>query len=256
MLGLDMENVRLKSHDKAHRRSAIFIQRRQERSLRLSGKKLMFSVVLSDKIINKKHSYTQQTTVESSVQRISIRCGYLIPVVETGKVYHIIPIQVRTWNGVKKLTTTPSSVVTEVVDQPELNGIPLRESTNNDQEAANVVITVPSIHSVHSVETFVHCINCGRRLVHATAGKFVQCPRCGTYMRTTNCSTKKCARIVVQSDDNLLHLTAFEDVLKEACPDLPLMSEGTLAELLLDMNNVTITYDASNRTIKKISLQK
>ncbi|XP_068707753.1 uncharacterized protein [Montipora foliosa] len=37
MLGLDMENVRLKSNDKAHRRSAIFIQRRQERSLRLSG---------------------------------------------------------------------------------------------------------------------------------------------------------------------------------------------------------------------------
>ena len=115
---------------------------------------------------------------------------------------------------------------------------------------------MPSIHSVHSVETFVHCINCGRRLVHATAGKFVQCPRCSTYMRTTNCSTKKCARIVVQSDDNLQHLTAFEDVLKEACPDLSLMSEGILAELLLDMNNVTITYDASNRTIKKISLQK
>ena len=79
MLGLDMENVRLKSHDKAHRRSAIFIQRRQERSLRLSGKKLMFSVVLSDKIINRKHSYTQQTTVESSVQRISIRCGFDFP---------------------------------------------------------------------------------------------------------------------------------------------------------------------------------
>ena len=55
--------------------------------------------------------------------------GNLIQVVETGKVYHIIPIQERTWNGVKKLTTTPSSVVTEVVDQPELNGIPLREST-------------------------------------------------------------------------------------------------------------------------------
>lgn len=55
--------------------------------------------------------------------------GNLIPVVETGKVYHIIPIQVRTWNGVNKLTTTPSSVVTEVVDHPELNGIPLHEST-------------------------------------------------------------------------------------------------------------------------------
>ena len=98
--------------------------------------------------------------------------GNLIPVVETGKVYHIIPIQVRTWNGVKKLTTSPSSVVTEVVDQPELNVIPLRESTNNDQEAANVVITVPSIHSVHSVETFAHCINCGRRFTQQRGSLF------------------------------------------------------------------------------------
>ena len=87
-------------------------------------------------------------------------------------------------------------------------------------------------------------------------GSLFSVPRCSTYMRTTNCLTKKCARIVVQSDDNLLHLTAFEDVLKEACLDLSLMSEGTLAELLLDMDNVTITYDASNCTIKKISLQK
>ena len=107
MLGLDMENVRLKSHDKAHRRSAIFIQRRQERSLRRSGKKLMFSVVLSDKIINRKHSYTQQTTVESSVQRISIRCGYLIPVVETGKVYHIIPIQSENLEWSEKTNHNP-----------------------------------------------------------------------------------------------------------------------------------------------------
>ena len=95
MLGLDMENVRLRSHDKAHRRSAIFIQRRQERSFRLSGKKLMFSVVLSDKIIYRKHSYTQQTTVESSMQRISIRCGFDFPRQTLIPSYSKVPSQAK-----------------------------------------------------------------------------------------------------------------------------------------------------------------
>ena len=75
-------------------------------------------------------------------------------------------------------------------------------------------------------------------------------------MRTANCSKKLCARIVVQSDDTLLHLTAFEDVLKEVFPDLATMSEASLAELILEMESVTITYDTTNRTIKKLSTEK
>lgn len=68
-------------------------------------------------------------------------------------------------------------------------------------------------------------------------------------MRTANCSKKPCARIVVQSDDTLLHLTACEDVLKEVFPDIAMMSEATLAELTLEMESVTITYHTINRTI-------
>ena len=51
-------------------------------------------------------------------------------------------------------------------------------------------------------------------------------------------------------------LTAFEDVLKEVFPDLATMSEASLAELILEMESVTITYDTTNRTIKKLSTEK
>ena len=176
--------------------------------------------------------------------------------VETGKVYRIAPIQVRSWNGIKKLSTTPNSVITSVSDQAELTNLPIPEPTPDSEQSANGILNVPSIHSVHSVETFVHCINCGRRLLQATAAKFIQCQRCSAYMRTANCSKKLCARIVVQSDDTLLHLTAFEDVLKEVFPDLATMSEASLAELILEMESVTITYDTTNRTIKKLSTEK
>ena len=66
-------------------------------------------------------------------------------------------------------------------------------------------------------------------------------------MRTANSSKKLCARIVVQSDDTLLHLTACKDVLKEAFPGLAMMSEATLVELILEMESVTITYHTTNR---------
>ena len=168
---------------------------------------------------------------------------------ETGKVYRIAPIQVRSWNGIKKLSTTPNSVITSVSDQAELTNLPIPEPTPDGEHSANGILNVPSIHSVHSVETFVHCINCGRRLLQATAAKFIQCQRYSAYMRTANCSKKLCARIVV-------HLTAFEDVLKEVFPDLATMSEASLAELILEMESVTITYDTTNRTIKKLSTEK
>ena len=59
-----------------------------------------------------------------------------------------------------------------------------------------------------------------------------------------------------QSDDTLLHLTACKDVLKEAFPDLAMMSKATLAELILEKESVTITYHTTNRTIKKLITEK
>ena len=80
--------------------------------------------------------------------------------------------------------------------------------------------------------------------------------KCSAYLRTANPSKKLCGRIVVQSDDTLLHLTACKNVLKEAFPDLATMSEPTLAELILEMESVTFTYHTTNHSIKKLTTEK
>ena len=179
--------------------------------------------------------------------------GGLITTVEVGKVYQISPVQTRTWNGIKKLSTTPNSVARPVLNS-ELDQIPKPDNFEESANSAFLTKKFSKIHHVQSVETLVLCITCGRRLHQATGGKFVQCSRCQSYMRTAECSRKKCVRTVLESQDVLLHLTAFEDVLKEVCEDLTEMTEGSLGEHLLELENISITYDSSTRTIKKLSV--
>ena len=136
----------------------------------------------------------------------------------------------------------------------ELDQIPKPDNFEESANSAFLTKKFSKIHNVQLVKTLVLCITCGRRLHQATGGKFVQCSRCQSYMRTAECSRKKCVRIVLESQDVLLHLTAFEDVLKEVCEDLTEMTEGSFAEHLLELENISITYDSSTRTIKKLSV--
>ena len=100
--------------------------------------------------------------------------------------YQISPLQVQTWNGVKKLNSTPASLFTEVSHQTQLNEIPLTHVMPDDGDSATTVLTSVSINSVHSVETYLHCVNCGQRMAYATSAKFMQCQRF-SHMKTEKC---------------------------------------------------------------------
>ncbi|CAH3194458.1 unnamed protein product [Porites evermanni] len=62
---------------------------------------------------------------------------------ETGKVYRIGPIQVRGWNGIKKLSTTPNSVITSVSDQAELTNLPIPEPTPDGEQSTIGILVCP-----------------------------------------------------------------------------------------------------------------
>ena len=80
--------------------------------------------------------------------------------VERGKVYDISPIEVRNWNGVKKLRTTPNSVIKEISEDADLCDIPLPEPNTTSDEEKNVHLAVNSIRNIDSVETVVYCVSC------------------------------------------------------------------------------------------------
>ena len=176
----------------------------------------------------------------------------MISKVERGKVYDISPIQVRSWNGVKKLSTTPNSVIKEISEDADLCDIPLPEPSTTSDEEKNIHLAVNSIRNIDSVETVVYCISCQRRLLQASGGKYVQCPRFSSYMRAVDCVKKMRVQLIVNSGDEVMNLTVFEDILEDVCPGVALFSEAALAEHLLDMTNIDIMYNPVTHIINKI----
>ena len=73
-------------------------------------------------------------------------------------------------------------------------------------------------------------------------------------MKTEKCQKRLCARMVVQSGDEQVQLTAFEDVLKQVFPDLEATSETGLAEMILDIDSVSVTYIKFSRIIRNFSI--
>lgn len=75
-------------------------------------------------------------------------------------------------------------------------------------------------------------------------------------MKTEKCQRQLCARLVVQSGGEQVQLTAFEDVLKQVFPDLGATSETGLAEIILDIDSVSVTsgYNSVSRIIQNFSI--
>ena len=88
-------------------------------------------------MVSAKNLKLVESTFADTTRQITINLwAELTQEMETGKVYRIGPIQVRGWNGIKKLSTTPNSVITSVSDQEELTNLPIPEPTPDGQQSA------------------------------------------------------------------------------------------------------------------------
>ena len=77
-------------------------------------------------------------------------------------------------------------------------------------------------------------------------------PRVWSTHEEGKCRRQLCARIVVQSGDEQVQLTAFEDVLKQVLSDLEATSETGLAKMILDIDSIGITYNSLLRIIQNL----
>ena len=174
--------------------------------------------------------------------------------VEVGKVYQISPIQVRVWSNAKKLSTIISSVITLIPDDQSLQEVHVSKE-QIELMTDTIVLKVPNIHLVEKIEHFIQCVKCSRKILQAIAKRVVSCDRCGGIMRLADCPKQICAKIVVRSSDNKeLHLTAFEPALRSAIiGELHSLTESEVGEMLLLLENITITYNATSMLIAKLS---
>lgn len=95
-------------------------------------------------VVGAKNLKLVESTFADTTVQITIKLwAELTQEVETGKVYRIGPIQVRGWNGIKKLSTTPNSVIISVSDQAELTNLPIPEPTPDGEQSAIGILVCP-----------------------------------------------------------------------------------------------------------------
>ena len=90
-----------------------------------------------------------------------------LALVTTDAVYKITNIRVRFWNGAKKLTTSPNSVISAIQDE-KLKSITMEQPSEVPQED-ELIVVVPFIKTVEKVQQYPLCIHCSRKLLQATA---------------------------------------------------------------------------------------
>ena len=168
-------------------------------------------------------------------------------------VYKITNTRVRFWNGAKKLTTSPNSVIS-VIQDDKLKGITMEEPSEVPQED-ELTVLVPFIKTVEKVQQYPLCVHCSRKLLQATASVLVKCDRCKHTMVLANCNKRMSVHFTVQGqDESDVTVTAFEQTLKAVIPRVGEMSEEQLTEHLLLLNNVTIKYSSSTLIVSTIEL--
>lgn len=107
--------------------------------------------------------------------------------VRQGSIYKILNSRVRCWNGAKKLTTTPTSIISQTEDET-LKEMAIEDVLTEENDESTLV--VPFIKSVEKVEVYSVCLQCSRKLLQATASLIVKCDRCKHSMILSNCQKR------------------------------------------------------------------
>lgn len=143
------------------------------------------------------------------------------------------PLQVRVWSNKKKLATQKKTNITQIKEDQELMDVEIQT-----QET----IMVKSFTRIQKFDKFSKCPDCSRRLPR-TCQDTVKCEQCGT-MQSDECSTGITAKIIVMDDqDNKLSVKMGDQVLGQLVDNILNQDEQTLAQKLLFVENVSITYN-------------
>ena len=166
--------------------------------------------------------------------------------IEIGKVYLMEPLQVR---HKKKLATQKKTNIKQIQEDQELNNVEIQTQETTEQQET---IMVKRFKRIQKFDKFSKCPDCSRRLP-GTCQDTVKCEQCGT-MRSEECSTGITTKIIVMDDqDNKLSVKMGDQVLGQLVDNILNQDEQTLAQELLFVEDVSITYNKDILIVSKIS---
>ena len=152
---------------------------------------------------------------------------------------------VQWWLGKKKVSTVVSSIIRTEEMNEYLSSILLVMEEETQEGSASSTLTIRSFQCVEKVDLYLQYKKCFRKILQAMGTLVVQCDRCGYSMRTVDCPIHHYALVVIKvTYGSLVYITVHNDVLEKLVPDCKNLCDSKVEEMLLLMENITITYDS------------
>lgn len=162
-----------------------------------------------------------------------------IALIQVGRVYTITNLQVRVWNGKKKVTRTNESTITPVADE-DLDKMTV--APEEIESMSKKVIAVECIDVVKSIITSILCSNCSKKILQAMGSNVIHCDRCGIRVRKSSCKRQIIVHIAVKPSGGDT-VALFQNTLEGIMSNVDKLSKDELAEIQLYLENLTIKYD-------------
>jgi len=138
-----------------------------------------------------------------------------------------------------------SSIIRAEVMDEWLSAISLATEEEIREGSASSTLMIRNFQCVEKVESYLQRRKCSRKILQVMGTLVVRCDRCGYSMRTVDCPVHRYALVVMEvTDGSPVQVTIFNDVLEKLLPECKNLSDGEVEEMLLPMENVTITYDS------------
>ena len=169
--------------------------------------------------------------------------------IEIRKVYLMESLQVRVWSNKKKLATQKKTNITQIKEDQELKDVEIQTQEATEPQET---IMLKGFKRIQKFDKCPKCPDCSKRLP-GMCQDTVKCDQCGT-MRGDECSTGITAKIIVKDDhDNKLSIKMGDQVLGQLIDNILNQDEQTLAQKLLFVENVSITYNKDTFIVSKIN---
>lgn len=178
--------------------------------------------------------------------------------IEEGKAYTVTLARVGIWKGEKSVGTTKSSVITTYTGDLDTKDVSSEEIVQLLGSNNKTVIEVPNFRSIESVSTYKGCNNekCSKRIIQESSNPIIHCDQCGNTARALDLTLNTCAKIVVRNPQQQkdITLTLFGDVLGELVENVYLLDKSVVAEKLLMIGPVSITFNCSTNVVSQVTL--
>ena len=110
--------------------------------------------------------------------------------------YNFANVQVKVWDGRKKLATTMCTAI-QTIDNKLLRDL----QTNSEDLEPQQTLKITGVDSIQKMTKYLEYVYCSKGIIQGTCPDMIICEHCGYMMKTESCQTKVVAKIVIKKDD-------------------------------------------------------